>query len=138
MYGLEDRGLFSARAEPPRQYRLWGPPSQRRAAAMFVHSVVSRPVYVLITQYGDGAYSYVIWKQYTASDRAGRASRKLSAVLNFRPSRCEPLKANPCIQFPIGLLKVSMRECYYSSPSSADVTNAWSYTFTPPYVFMMY
>lgn len=27
-------------------------------------------------------------------------------VLNFRPSRCEPLKANPCLQFPIEPLKV--------------------------------
>lgn len=106
MYGLEDRGLLSARAQPPRRYRLWGPPSQRCAAAVFVHSVVSRQVYVLNPQYGTGAYFFHIWKQCAASDRAGRASRKLSVVLNFRPSRCEPLKANPCLQFPIEPLKV--------------------------------
>jgi hypothetical protein len=27
------------------------------------------------------------------------------------------------------------REVDHSSPSNAEVKNAWSYTFTPPYVF---
>jgi hypothetical protein len=28
------------------------------------------------------------------------------------------------------------REAYHSPPSSAEVMNAWNYTFTPQYVFM--
>lgn len=99
---------------------------------------VVKGMYVLTPQYGTGAYFFVIWKQYAASDRAGHASRKVSVVLNFRPSRCKPLKAHPCNQFPIELLKGSVRKYYYSSPSSADVTNGWSHTFTSPYVFKMY
>ena len=117
--------------------RLCGPPSQGCAAEVFAYSIVSRQVYVLTPQYGTGAYFFVIWTQYATSDRAGRAFRTFSVVLNFRPSQCEPLKAHPCIQFPIELLKVSVREYYYSSPNSADVTNGWNYKFTSPYVFIM-
>ena len=31
-------------------------------------------------------------------------------ALNLRPSRCEPLKAYPCIQLPIELLEVAVQE----------------------------
>jgi hypothetical protein len=33
-------------------------------------------------------------------------------------------------------VKRPRREADYSLPSSAEVKNVWSYTFTPPYVFM--
>jgi len=61
------------------------------------YSVVSRQVYELTPKHGTGVYFFAIWKQYAASDRAGPASRTLSVVLNFRPSRCEPLEAHPRI-----------------------------------------
>jgi hypothetical protein len=44
------------------------------------------------------------------------------------------------IQWVTGALSLGVkrpgREADHSPPSSAEVKNAWSYTFTPPYVFM--
>jgi hypothetical protein len=46
----------------------------------------------------------------------------------------------PPIQWVPGALSLGVKrpglEADHSSPSSADVKNAWSYTFTPQYVFM--
>jgi hypothetical protein len=46
----------------------------------------------------------------------------------------------PPIQWVPGALSLGVkrprREADHSSPSSAEVKNAWSYTFTPHYVFM--
>jgi len=35
-------------------------------------------------------------------------------------------------------VKLPGREADHSSPSSAEVKNTWSYTFTPQYVFMVW
>jgi len=46
----------------------------------------------------------------------------------------------PLIQWVPGALspgiKLPMREANHSPPSSAKAKNEWSYTFTPPYIFM--
>jgi hypothetical protein len=49
-------------------------------------------------------------------------------------------RAHPAY-YPMGTgvslgVKLPGREANYSPPSSAEVKNAWSYTSTPPYVFM--
>jgi hypothetical protein len=56
-----------------------------------------------------------------------------------RPDRLWVSHYSP-IQLLLGALslgaKRSGRAAHHSPPSSADVKNAWSYTSTPPYIFM--
>jgi len=46
----------------------------------------------------------------------------------------------PPIQWATGALSLGVkrqgREAYHSPPSATEVKQVWSYTFTPPYVFM--
>jgi hypothetical protein len=41
-----------------------------------------------------------------------------------------------CFSILHDLVTLNNYEAHYSTPSSAEIKNAWSYTYTPQYVFM--
>jgi hypothetical protein len=66
--------------------------------------------------------------------------RRLGIFLFAQVSRTPLGPIQLPIQWVLGAVSLGVkrpgREADHSSPSSAEVNNAWSYTSTPPYVFM--
>jgi hypothetical protein len=62
--------------------------------------------------------------------------------LLFKASRLAPGHTQPHIQWVPGFLsprlKQPARQADHSHLSSAEIKNAWSYTSTPPYVFVVW
>jgi hypothetical protein len=73
-------------------------------------------------------------------DRGFETQRGLGIFLFTTVSRPALGPIEPSIQWVPGALSLGVkrpgREAVHSSPSSAEVKNAWSYIFTPQYVFM--
>jgi hypothetical protein len=62
---------------------------------------------------------------------------ELGIFLFATASRTALVPTQPPMQWVPGVKRPG-REGNYSSPSSAEVKNAWSYTSTPPYTFMVW
>jgi hypothetical protein len=92
--------------------------------------------------YNEGRYSSVgIALGYGLNDRGSRVRFPAGlGIFLFTAYRTALGPTQPPIQWVPGALflglKRPVREADHSPPSSVEVKNAWSYTFTPQYVFM--
>jgi hypothetical protein len=72
----------------------------------------------------------------------GFDSRRGLGIFLFTASRTALGSTQPAIQWVTGAVFLGLkrlgREADNSPPSSAEVKNAWSYTSTPQYVFMVW
>jgi hypothetical protein len=77
---------------------------------------------------------------YGLDDRGFESRHVVRISLFTTASRTSLGPTQPPIQWVPGALSLGVkrqeREADHSPPSSAEVKNAWSYTSTPPYVFM--
>jgi hypothetical protein len=77
-------------------------------------------------------------------DYRGFESRQELEIFLFTTAASRPAlgPTQPPIQWVAGILSLGLkrphRETHHSPPSSAEVKNAWSYTSTPPYTFMVW
>jgi hypothetical protein len=75
------------------------------------------------------------------AERSGFDSRHELGIFHFATASRPALGLiHPLIQWVPGAFSLEVKrlgwEVYHSPPSSAEVKNAWSYTSTPPCVFM--
>jgi hypothetical protein len=98
---------------PRRWCRQWDPPKRRYSTAALQHGVTTQK---------NSVYSLHSDFLFTTASRPG-----------LRPTQ-------PPIQWVPGAFSLEVKrpglEGDHSHPSSVEVKNAWSYTTTPPYIFM--
>jgi hypothetical protein len=76
------------------------------------------------------------------AEELGLNSQLGQEIFLFAASRLAQGPAQPPAQWVAGALSPGVKwpgnEANHAPPSSAEVRKAWSYTFTPPYIFMMW
>jgi hypothetical protein len=105
-----------------------------------VYCILQVPVHVMVLGECRGSH-HVTLKMKAARSFLGFDSRQVLGIFLFTTaSRTALGPTRPPIQWVRRVLSLGVkrqgREGDHSPPSSTEVKNAWSYTSTPPYVFM--
>jgi hypothetical protein len=94
-------------------------------------TIIPKPNFVILSS--DWATVWAVRVQFPAG----------AGIYPLRHRLCTPSGAHP-VSYPMGTrifsqeVKAAGRETDHSPPSSAEIKNAWSYTSTPPYVFIVW